>query len=192
MSDVLVDVDDTVADTQLFLIDKINGLTGGSYEFDSMTRGHRENAAEHREWNENVWALMKQAHEWSVINPSDGAAEAFIRLVHEGVTPHIVTARKSHLFEVTDRWLQEHGFYFHGIQVHRRGDAERGSEFKCRVAEEVGFDAAFEDTLDVALDLSDYVETIYLIDKPWNRIDDLPENIVRVESFSAGVDRFLG
>lgn len=193
MTDVLVDVDDTVAETQHFLIEKINGLLGGHYTFESMTRGHRENDPEFQEWNENVWALMKQPDEWELIEPSPGAVEGFEQLLENDVKPHIVTARKSGLFAVTDRWLKRFGFYFAGIEVHRRGDNERGGEFKCRVADEVGFDAAFEDTLDVALELAKHVNTVYLIDKPWNVFpEDLtPPNIVRVGSFADGVERYL-
>ena len=189
--DVLIDVDDTVAETQVFLLEKINALTGGSFAFEGMTRAHRESDTEHPEWKQHVWDLMAQPDEWAVIEPSPGAVDAFLELVHEGVIPHIVTARKSHMFRVTDQWLKDNGFWNYDLQVHRRGDAEKGAAFKCRVADEVGFDAAFEDTLDVALELAKHVRTVYLIDKPWNRNHDLPGNIVRVASFADGVDRFL-
>lgn len=191
MADVLIDVDDTVAETQIFLLEKINALTGGSFAFEGMTRAHRENAPEHREWNENVWALMKRPEEWAEIIPSEGAVDAFRSLLINGVTPHIVTARKSHMFKTTDAWLEAYGFMFDGLKVHRRGNAEKGAAFKCRVADEVGFDAAFEDTLDVALELAKHVRVIYLIDKPWNRNHDLPANIVRVASFAEGVHRYV-
>lgn len=191
MPDVLIDVDDTVAETQVFLLEKINALTGGSFVFEGMTRAHRENAPEHREWNENVWALMKQPDEWAVIEPSPGAVEGFEQLLVHDVIPHIVTARKSPLFKTTDAWLRRFGFWFKGLNVHRRRDNERGVEFKCRVADEVGFDAAFEDTLDVALELAKHVRVVYLIDKPWNVFDDLPANIIRVGSFADGVHRYI-
>lgn len=191
MADVLIDVDDTVAETQVFLLEKINALTGGSFAFEGMTRAHRENAPEHKTWNENVWALMKQPDEWEVIEPSPGAVDAFLDLVHEGVIPHIVTARKSPMFKVTDRWLKANGFWNYDLKVHRRRDTEKGWAFKCRVADEVGFDAAFEDTLDVALELAKHVKTVYLINKPWNVFDELPSNIVRVDSFAYGVEYYL-
>lgn len=191
MADVLIDVDDTVAETQVFLLEKINNLSGGSFTFEGMTRAHRENAPEHDDWNQAVWALMKQPDEWIVIKPSPGAVDAVGRLRGAGVRNHIVTARKSHMFSVTDRWLREHEFDPCIFKVHRRGDAEEGAEFKCRVADEVGFDAAFEDTLDVALELSKHVPKVFLIDKPWNRNHDLPTNVIRVGSFAEGVERFL-
>jgi uncharacterized HAD superfamily protein len=191
MADVLIDVDDTVAETQVFLLEKINALTDGSFTFEGMTRAHRENAPEHKIWNENVWELMRQPDEWAIIEPSPGAVEGFEELIGHGDTPHIVTARKSQLFKTTDAWLKRFGFWFSGIKVHRRRDNERGVEFKCRVADEIGFAAAFEDTLDVALELAKHVKTVYLIDKPWNRFDDLPTNVVRVASFADGVQRYI-
>ena len=191
MSRLMIDVDDTIADTQKLLIEKINPLTDHRYSFEGMTRGHRENAAEFDEWNDHVRRLLKMPNDIALIKPSAGAQPAFERLFHHDFDPDITTARKAPLFDCTDQWLKEYHFWPFVNEIHRRRDNERGVEFKCRIAREYQFAAAFDDTADVVEALSRFVPVVYLINKPWNVDTDFPSNVIRVKSFAEGVDRLL-
>lgn len=186
MPNALIDVDDTIAETQALFIEETNRRHGTTYAFDKMTRAYRENTAD-QFWDDAVHTLLKEPEVMSRCVPSDGALSGIVTLLEAGWHNHIVTARKADLQTTTETWLSDRGFWNSVHKYHVRGD-ERGAEFKVRVAEEVGFDAAFDDTLEIALALAPVVETVYLIDKPWNRgfDDELPNNIVRVGNFLAG------
>jgi uncharacterized HAD superfamily protein len=194
MKPVLVDVDDTIAETQRLLIEHINAELGAEYKFEEMDRRYREDLDDDtRQWTEAVWAALKKPDLMQTMAPSDNALEAMEVLVENEFVPHIVTARKKLLFEPTKKWLKQHGFHRYYELMHPRRDGESGVEFKLRVAREVGFVAGFDDTYEVVVALSEVIPTMYLIDKPWNNGDDcpLPSNVVRVASFSHGAQHLL-
>lgn len=191
---VLIDVDDTIAETQRLLIEHINAELGSYYEFENMNRRYREDLDDDtRQWTEAVWDTLKRPDVMQRMQPSEGALEAMEDLVVIGYEPHIVTARKEILFDATKNWLKTHGFDEYYEFIHPRQPGESGVEFKIRIAEEVGFAAGFDDTYEVAVALAEHMPTMYLIDKPWNRGDDcpLPDNVVRVESFDYGVTKLI-
>lgn len=195
MQPVLVDVDDTIAETQRLLIEHINAELGTDYRFENMDRRYREDLDdETRQWTEAVWAALKQPKLMQTMAPSENAIEAMETMVDFGYSPHIVTARKKLLFEATKNWLKDNGFHQYYEFMHPRRDGESGVEFKLRVAREVGFVAGFDDTYEVVVALSEVIPTMYLIDKPWNRGGDcpLPNNVIRVPSFEFGVRRLIG
>lgn len=188
---VLVDVDDTIADTQHVLIEQVNGRLGTSFTFDAMTREHREKEIEG--WAKTVREILTEPEVMLTTKPSEGALEAFRFLVSSGYEAHIVSSRQEPLHDATAKWLHLHGFARHIHRIHPRPTSERGADFKVRIAKEQGFSAAFDDTFDVVVALTAVVPSVYLIDKPWNRghDDELPPNAIRVEDFSHGVTDFL-
>jgi uncharacterized HAD superfamily protein len=188
----LVDIDDTIADTQKMLIEKVSENTGHKYVFEEMDRDYREGDGEHTKlWREAVWDILKRPDVMITVSPSKGALEAIVELGNNGVDPDIVTARKQILADATGEWLETHGFAHHIHQRPIREDGESGVEFKLRVARENNYDVAFDDTYDVAVALADIIPTVYLIHKPWNDGHPLKENMIRVNSFSEGVRHYL-
>lgn len=187
----LVDVDDTIAQTQITLIDYVNRTHGGSYEYEKLDRHYREDTSpEVAEWTKHVTEAIGQPKVMETIKPAPDALEGFLLLVANGISPHIVTARKEHLFETTAVWLKTHGFADHVYHVHPRGQGETGVEFKQRIARAVGFDVAFDDTHEVCVALAELVPVVYMPEKPWNN-DPVPDNVIRVESFAAGVKEYV-
>jgi uncharacterized HAD superfamily protein len=188
----LVDVDDTIADTQKMLIHKVSEDTGHKFVFEEMDRDYREGDGEHTKiWREAVWNILKQPDVMVTVAPSKGALDAIIKLNNGGVQPDIVTARKEILAEATGEWLESHGFAHHIHQRPIREDGESGVEFKLRVARENAYDVAFDDTYDIAIALAGVIPVVYMINKPWNLDHDTPDNIERVDSFAEGVDLYL-
>lgn len=191
IKNALIDVDDTIAQTQITLIDYVNKTHGGDYKYETLDRHYREDTSpEVATWTKHVTEAIGQPAVMETIAPAPDALEGMVLLVDHGVSNHIVTARKEHLFETTACWLKTHGFADHVYHVHPRGNDESGVEFKTRIAKTVGFDVAFDDTHQVCVALADIVPVVYMPEKPWND-DPVPDNVIRVESFATGVKEYL-
>lgn len=202
---ILCDVDDTILDTQLVLIERARDLTGEEWIYDDMTRDYRAKEFAHNDsgeaerrvtlWGDTVREILKEPDTMMKCQPSDGALKALLDLHYRGRDVHIVSARQTPLHDVTERALFEHGFIEGVHSIHSRPTGERGTDFKVRVANEIGFEACFEDTFEVAVALaeSEHAPWVYLIDKPWNRgyDDELPYTVRRVSSFAHGVETYL-
>lgn len=188
---VLVDVDDTISETQHVLIREVNRRLGTNFTFKEMTRAHREK--EIPAWGEGVREVLSDPDTMLTCQPSCGALEALKSLCKAGFEAHIVSSRQEPLHDATAAWLKLHGFADHVSHIHPRSGSEGGTDFKVRIAREQNFVAAFDDTFEVAVALADVVPLVHLIDKPWNRGHDeeLPDNVVRVDDFASGVDEFL-
>lgn len=188
---VLVDLDDTLSDTQVVLIREVARLTGHTFKFDEMTRAHREKEIE--PWGGGVREVLKNPDVMLTCQPSHLALEGLSLLRAGGFETHIVSSRQEPLHEATAAWLDQHGFAKYVSAIHPRLNGEGGNSFKVRIAREQEFLAAFDDTFEVVVALADVVPTVYMIDKPWNRGHDeeLPSNVKRVESFYDGVEEFL-
>lgn len=189
---VFVDVDDTIADTQNHVLRHINEGRKKPYEYDKLDRSFREGNNAGKEYDDAVKQLLRPEI-MTETAPLAGALAAMERLHDAGYEAHIVSARRELLHDTTEEWLVKHGFADFVEHTHRRPTSLKGKAFKSQLAQLVKPVALFDDTLDVALELAGTVETVYLIDKPWNNDTDLklPPNIVRVDDFAAAVDAFL-
>lgn len=97
----------------------------------------------------------------------------------------VITSRQNYISEKTLDWIDKFfknrfsGVYFtnqnslHG-NCGKKSDICRNTSVKCMV----------EDYIDYATECSKAVEKVFLLDSPWNRTADLPENISRVYSWS--------
>lgn len=186
---VLVDLDDTLADTQVAMLRYINARGARQFTFAELTREHREQ--EVAGYDELVNEFLRQPELVRQTAPYDDAREAIRQLHAAGLAIHIVSARREILHGVTDEWLGEHGFARYVTEIHRRSSHTKGRDFKRLVSEKIHPIAAFDDTYDVAETLAATGVPVYLIDKPWNQEERLPAGITRVPSFAAGVHKFL-
>ncbi len=185
---VLVDIDDTLADTQTAVLQWVNAQSPQQYSYRELTREHREKNSGH--YYEMVQQLLNSPDDLQV-EPYTNALEALKQLHRADYEIHIASARKESLHQLTLDWLKRHGFVDYVKQVHPRSSKVRGHEFKVMVAGNVKPEAAFDDTLEVAEALAESGVTVYLIDKPWNTSDNLPQNIIRTPDFASAVSQFL-
>jgi uncharacterized HAD superfamily protein len=200
---VLIDVDDTISETQTVLLKHINEELGADFTYDEMTRAHRAKEFAHNadsktvqrveKWGNAVRGLLKRPDVMATCEPCEGALDAMIDLYWSGYDLHIVSSRQDPLHRTTEEWLIKHGFRNFIEQIHPRPSDERGTDFKVRVAREQRFGLAFDDTFEVCAALAEVVPVVYLIDRPWNRghDDELPDNVTRVDSFQDGVRHYL-
>ncbi len=186
---VLVDIDDTLADTQVKLIEHANKMGGRQYTYHEMTREFREK--EVPEWADLVSDFLEQPELMEAVEPYADAIEAMKELHAAGYEIHIASSRKENLHSATVNWLAKHGLADYVDTIHGRFASQRGHAFKVESASKARAVAAFDDTLKVVQVLAKVVPTVYLIDRPWNQTKKLPANVVRSGSFADAVQSFL-
>lgn len=186
---VLVDIDDTISDSQTVILEHVNRLSPIRYRQEDLTRASREQDNNH--YNRLVAHLLKQPDIIGSYLPFADAAAAMKKLHQAGFEIHIASSRKEVLHEVTIQWLRRHGFADFVTRVHPRSSLSRGHEFKVKAAASVNAVAAFDDTYDVVEALSAAVPIVYLIDRPWNHGEATPVNVKRAGSFAIAVDDFI-
>lgn len=186
---VLVDIDDTLADSQTLMLEFINARSPRRFTREELTRQHRE--AREPEYEQYVQAFLSDPSHIAESQPFEDALDGMQRLHRAGYSIHIASARRENLHDTTLRWLKQHGFTDFVDRIHPRSSKHRGHEFKRLVAEEIQPVAAFDDTYDVAETLAGLGVATYLIDNPWNVMDSLPDGIIRVPSFNDAVSRLL-
>ncbi|MDP4038468.1 MAG: hypothetical protein Q8P54_00655 [bacterium] len=185
---VLVDIDDTLADTQVKMLEYVNRNGDKTYQYHKLTREFRDGKI--ADYEKLVQEYLSRPDLVEEILPYDNTLEAMQRLETGGYEIHIVSTRKEPLHNSTIKWLSRHGFDQHIKKVHPRPSEKIGHKFKQDTANLVNAVAAFDDTLRVVIAMAEIVPVVYLIDKPWNQ-GKLPRNIVRVSSFVEAVDLFL-
>lgn len=190
MPNVLIDIDDTLADLSSVMLAWVNERLDPPLRYDDLTREHRERGS--GRYQELVTEALREPDRFDV-RPYPGALAAVRKLHDAGYGIHIASARKEHWHRTTVDWLARHGFAGFVRQVHPRGSGEQGIEFKRAAAERIGAAAAFDDTLNVVLAVSEVCPRTYLIDRPWNRGDvpGTPGRITRATEFASAAGHFL-
>ncbi len=186
---VIIDVDDTIADTQVHILEWINQRSQRQYVWDEMDRSYRDGLQP--EYQTHVVNYLTEPELTQHIIPYRDALEGIKQLHSSGHELHIVSARDHSYTNVTNKWLKKNGFIDYIDHIHLRPDHQPGHIFKREIADAIQPLAAFDDTLDVGLELANSGVYVYLIDKPWNAGELLPAAMERVPSFTAGVQRFL-
>lgn len=190
----LVDIDDTLTPAQKHILEYVNQQSKCEFLFEEMTWEFREQEIEG--YDEYVQEFLNTPELVMEYLPYAFALPALEKLAKSGHEVHIASSRKEGLHEVTETWLEQHGFAPHVDKIHPRfSEVEKGADFKRTVAEKYGVTVAFDDTHSVIEALAQ-VENIriYVIDKPWNQREVKNEHdneIIRVPSFAAGVEHLL-
>lgn len=191
MKHILVDIDDTLAQTQRTMLDYLKAQRGKVLKFSDMTRDFREHNGGDKDYNELVKEFLHDETLVREILPYSFALPSLKKLHKAGNTIHIVSSRRENLHKVTEEWLAKHDFIDYVHHIHERSSDEHGFEFKVRVAKAHNMTVAFEDTFDVALALAESGVKVYLISKPWNRNEAMHPNMIRAKDFGTATDRFL-
>ena len=186
---LLVDIDDTLSDTQVAMLRYVNSKSAQPYRFEELTRAHREEAVP--EYERLVQEFLADPQLVGQCRPYRTALAAMQQLHDAGYAIHIVSSRREPLHAVTTAWLKEHGFADYVDTIHPRSAQHTGKEFKQMIAGKIKPAAAFDDTLEVAEVLAGTGVLTYLIDRPWNAGEPLPKNICRAETFAAAAADFL-
>ena len=182
--EVLVDIDDTIAQTQKVIVQKINSHLGRNLRLSDFTFEVRENLSP------SVQEILKNFfvdREAVLLVPVYPSALNGVKLLHEnGYGIHFVSSRKSPTRYYTRDWLETHGFGPYIAEVHPRDRNLSGPEFKLSVARITQAEAAFDDQIRIAQTLAQNGLIVYLVSRPWNSELKRWSNIKRVRSFKQG------
>ncbi|MBT2754711.1 5' nucleotidase, NT5C type [Mesobacillus foraminis] len=90
---------------------------------------------------------------------------------------YFISARGSHLLEVTSNWFTSNDLFYHHIEL-------IGTHDKIEAAKTFGVDIFFEDKHDNAVTIHEECRIpVLLFDTPYNR-DPLPEGVIRVHDWN--------
>lgn len=117
--------------------------------------------------------------------PIEGSVRG-VNLLSKGFNLLNITSRPQAIKDKTITFIAR---YFEQIQpedVHFASDfyKERsGDGTKSAICKRIGAHAIIEDSLEYALDCADNGILVFMPDKPWNKKEVLPENIIRVSTW---------
>ena len=126
-----------------------------------------------------------EAEAVSEIKPVKGAIEGINKLLEKGYELEIITARPPYYREITVEWVEKH-FPEKFKQIHFAFNPfNKNSErlTKAQICKQIGAEVLIDDNLVNALDCAENGIMVYLMNAPWNQTQDLPKNVVRVESW---------
>lgn len=99
----------------------------------------------------------------------------------------MLLGKESHIDKITKAWLVEHGFKYDRLVIEKGGEdaADPSSHVLNRfyASRIVPIRYFVEDDLTKAKKLAFICDVVFLIDHPYNQTDELPNNIVRVQSW---------
>ncbi len=128
------------------------------------------------------FAEFSALHLLERIAPVEGAVEGIKALIKKGYQPKLVTARPKVIEKETKNWLKIH---FRGIDLplYFSRDKNDHSIKKSIICADIGAKILIDDHLDNAYDCASEGITVFLMDAPWNKTEDLPANVIRVKSW---------
>jgi uncharacterized HAD superfamily protein len=146
-------------------------------------------------WFNEIWGGTAEESNQKVANfhkgeyakkmkPFDGAKEAIATLAknHE---LHVITSRHVDHREETERWIREHfPEAFKDIHHSDHFLVTDGSRKKSHICDELGIGVFIEDSPHWAIECSSPSRKVFLIDHPWNKHHELPEEVERVYSWA--------
>jgi uncharacterized protein len=106
---------------------------------------------------------------------ADGAAQ-ILNVWQDDHELYFISARGSHLFDITKKWFDDHQLTFHHIEL-------IGSHHKVEAVKKYNVDIFFEDKHDNAVMIHEECRIpVILFDTPYNR-DPIPEGVIRVSNW---------
>jgi len=188
-----VDLDEVLADYLSAVIDFHNASFASSLK--------KEDFVSYKFWE--VWGgtvdeAIDKIYEFNKtdffkkIKPVPGSQETlgFLKQNHE---LFVITSRQEDFANETKVWLDE---YFPGVfqSLHFTNKYSKSGESRSKlsVCDELGIDILIEDSLDYALECFSEKRKVFLLDYSWNQSTNLPEKILRVDSWSDILKSLLG
>lgn len=180
-----IDVDDVLADFTKTLIRYYNNMYGTSlkinqffsYRFWDIWGGTREEAIRIvQDFNNSLY--------FSQMQPISGAIKSVKSLVINNELI-VITSREPKVVKETEEWIQRFfpnmfkGVYFTNNQYTGWGQIKKKSD----VCLELSIDLIIEDSLEYSMECAENGIRALLFDRPWNKTENLPENVTRVYSW---------
>lgn len=165
---IIVDIDNTLADTQGAFLEYITKVSGRTIPKGSIKTELRGDGLEWYEPFAKEFITSTQYEDTVLtVKPYPTSLEA-MRILGTLGNVHIVSSRINNWHDATYTWLERHNLSSEVKSIHLRDASEKSVDFKRRVLVELETDYLFDDSTDIALGLKDIVDMIYLIAQPWN------------------------
>lgn len=176
-----VDLDEVLADFLSALIMFHNYKNGTSFK-----RDHFHSYKVYEIWGGTYDEMIKEIYEFydtqyfDNIKPIPGSLEN-IGYLSKNNELIVITSRQNDISEKTLGWIDRHfKDMFSGVFFTNQNSLHGQSEHKADICRRSGVDFMIEDYIDYAAECAKSVKKVFLLDSPWNKTDDLPENISRV------------
>jgi len=116
-------------------------------------------------------------YDWDVLSalPEIKFAREALEILWEDYEIHLVTARKEDSLLPTSAWVYEHKMKHDYLEISKSNKAKH--------SEENGINLFVEDRYKNALELAEVCDTVFLISKSYNEGREVPENVIRVDSW---------
>jgi len=176
-----VDLDEVLADFLSALIMFHNHKNGTCFE-----RDHFHSYKVYEIWGGTYDDMIKEIYEFydtqyfDNIKPIPGSLEN-IGYLSKNNDLIVITSRQNDISEKTLGWIDSHfKNMFSGVFFTNQNSLHGQCENKSDICRRSGVDFMIEDYIDYAAECAKSVKKVFLLDSPWNKADDLPENISRV------------
>jgi len=188
---VLVDIDNTIAQTQHAYISYANAMSAVPFVFEEITREYTDDIDDPFEALVRGFITSKDYENTvEAIVPYPDVREAFELLHRAGFRLCVASSRIEDWHQPTAQWLDTHGLLPYVDSLYLRTQDIDSDDFKQAVAALSGARYAFDDSASTGKLLT-ALDTFYLIDQPWNRDITSPNRMLRVKSFKDGVLHLL-
>lgn len=182
---IAVDIDEVLADFLSYFVYFHNLMYKTSASKEDMKKYYLHEVFDvDRDEMSMRYLEFKALHLLERLEPVKGAKEGISKLFEMGYEPHLVTARPQVIEKETKKWLSIHFkdvdlpiHFTHpmtGRVYHRK---------KSEICREIGAEVLIDDHIENALDCAENGIKVFLMDAPWNKTEDLPENVIRVKSW---------
>ncbi|WP_108670781.1 5' nucleotidase, NT5C type [Peribacillus acanthi] len=170
-----IDIDGTVTrpDTFIPFLNKAFNLT---LTYEDVTQYSFLPYVKQDEKDFAKWFLENEPHIYSNSLLSDGAKDVLDSWVKK-IDLYFISARRSHLLELTKEWFQSNRLHFDHLEL-------IGSHDKIATAKKYNVDLFFEDKHDNAVTISEECGIpVILFNTPYNQ-EPVPERVIRVNNWS--------
>ncbi|HBH13396.1 MAG: HAD-superfamily hydrolase-like protein [Clostridiales bacterium 38_11] len=175
-----IDIDSTLT-TPDYWVTYANTFFGTDYVYhDDTVEGYfKDNEFINKRFDDFYHRFAEDMHRNARIRPD---AVEVINQLRKICNIYYVTARESHIENITIEWLKKHGILSEVFHL--------GSFYKNKKAKELNCDIFIEDNLETAKQLVEEGITVLLIDTGFNRYEKLP-NMTRVFNWQE-IYHFIG
>jgi len=180
-----IDLDEVLAEFNLLFLDYFNQTKNTNWKFKDITDNHFENIFDisFEEIKQILNNFSKEGHISNII-PVENSVSSIEKLSKE-CELFIITARPKEEDKETREWIVKN-FKSNFKEIYSVGISHGGKVFKNKgeFVQELGLNFFIEDMIKHAIDISKRNIKVFLLDKPWNQEENLPENIYRVKDWN--------
>jgi uncharacterized HAD superfamily protein len=178
-----IDIDEVLSEMIEHFLEYNNRIYGTKYKKEDMFDYNIENVMKLTE--AQVLQIFVQFHdspEFHAIRTKEGSEDAISRLAKKHEL-HVITARTNDIKEDTHKWLEKN-FPEAFKHVHFANDRwNTGTQTKDELCNDLKIQIMVEDNFNFAKKIAARGIKVLLMDGPWNQIETLPENVIRVKNW---------